>query len=147
MKLFAVAWLMSNSTASHGPNCPWARIAFTLLMASPISITSSAVGSAGLPDRAGTLGLDQVRSTLSCFALSLFSRFHLPFSPRFRESIVTQPILTDAAELIALLTRYDCGALPPGIAARVTVLIAAAHRLQADALDIEAQAKRRLANE
>ncbi len=60
---------------------------------------------------------------------------------------MTQPVLSDAAELISLLARYDCGALPPGIAARVSVLIAVAHRLKTGALDIEAQAKRHLADE
>jgi hypothetical protein len=35
---------------------------------------------------------------------------------------MTQPILTDAQELATLLARYDTGAMPPGIAARVAEL-------------------------
>ncbi len=33
-----------------------------------------------------------------------------------------QPTLSLAAELQALLVRYDCGAMPPGVAARVSIL-------------------------
>lgn len=35
---------------------------------------------------------------------------------------MTQPVLTAVAELAALLIRYDYGAMPPGIAARVAEL-------------------------
>jgi hypothetical protein len=35
---------------------------------------------------------------------------------------MTQPILTAAQELATLLARYDTGAMPPGIAARVAEL-------------------------
>ncbi len=35
---------------------------------------------------------------------------------------MTQPLLSADAELIALLTRYDYRAMPPGIAARVAAL-------------------------
>ncbi len=33
-----------------------------------------------------------------------------------------QPTLSVAAELQSLLVRYDCGAMPPGVAARVAIL-------------------------
>ncbi len=33
-----------------------------------------------------------------------------------------QPTLSVAAELQSLLVRYDCGVMPPGVAARVAIL-------------------------
>ncbi len=33
-----------------------------------------------------------------------------------------QPTLSASAELKSLLVRYDCGAMPPGVAARVSTL-------------------------
>ncbi len=39
--------------------------------------------------------------------------------PDYEVFMAMQPTLSASAELMTLLVRYDCGALPPGIAARV----------------------------